>query len=259
MRLSSIRIQQNLRENKRQKEVIDYSEQGNWLAAQYIMPFTYSLRIPLTSISSAKTQPAPGPATIRLALIKASIEFYGIEFTRTDVFPIIRAAKIIIRPPENIGISTELFHIYKHQGQGKNHELVESIAYREHANAIDNLTIYIKLIDSSPELIEPLFMGIRYWGQLNSMACCVKISEDQPRLEECAVPLTGLVTKIPPGPFYRSYVTEFRDQNITWKEIMPEKRQNRGPFKLVLIIWPLTINQRDIHGFRLIRRLIKSS
>lgn len=40
-----------------------------WLAADYHFPATYSSRLPFSSPNSALISPAPGPATVRLALI----------------------------------------------------------------------------------------------------------------------------------------------------------------------------------------------
>jgi hypothetical protein len=45
-----------------------------WLAADYHLPATYSCRLPMSSATSAPTSPGPGPATVRLALIRTSIE-----------------------------------------------------------------------------------------------------------------------------------------------------------------------------------------
>jgi hypothetical protein len=58
-----------------------------WLAAEYHFPSTYSCRIPMSSMSSASAMPAPGPATVRLALIRTGIEYIGIEAMRDTFFP----------------------------------------------------------------------------------------------------------------------------------------------------------------------------
>jgi hypothetical protein len=71
-----------------------------WLAADYHFPSTYSCRIPMSSMSSARVAPAPGPATVRLALIRRGIELFGIEGVRDELFPTIRALSVRVRPPE---------------------------------------------------------------------------------------------------------------------------------------------------------------
>lgn len=58
-----------------------------WLAADYHLPATYSCRLPLSSANSALISPAPGPATVRLALIRASIELFGRDAVCDSLFP----------------------------------------------------------------------------------------------------------------------------------------------------------------------------
>ena len=48
-----------------------------WIAADYHFPSTYSCLIPMSSMNSASVMPAPGPATIRLALLRTGIERFG--------------------------------------------------------------------------------------------------------------------------------------------------------------------------------------
>src|SRR5262249_20927109 len=89
------------------------ASQTIWLAADYHFPGTYSCRVPMSSMNSIRAMPAPGPATIRLALVRTGIELFGEKRTRHDLFPIIRSAEIAIRPPERVAISTQKIHAYK--------------------------------------------------------------------------------------------------------------------------------------------------
>ncbi len=84
-----------------------------WLAADYHLPATYSCRLPLSSANSALISPAPGPATARLALIRASLELFGRDVVRDSLFPWIRAARVLIRPPERVAISGQVLRAYK--------------------------------------------------------------------------------------------------------------------------------------------------
>jgi hypothetical protein len=70
-----------------------------WLAAEYHLPSLYSCRVPMSSMNSALALPAPGPATVRLALIRTGIEVFGLEYVRDELFPQIRAMGIRIHPP----------------------------------------------------------------------------------------------------------------------------------------------------------------
>jgi len=84
-----------------------------WLAADYHLPLTYSYRMPMSSMNHAPTLPTPGPATVRLALIRCSVELFGREVTREEVFPILREMQVRIRPPEAVAISPHLLKALK--------------------------------------------------------------------------------------------------------------------------------------------------
>jgi hypothetical protein len=56
-----------------------------WLAADYQLPATYSCRVPMSSITSALALPAPGPATVRLALLRPFFSCILSEFRDASV------------------------------------------------------------------------------------------------------------------------------------------------------------------------------
>lgn len=64
-----------------------------WIAADYHFPSTYSCRIPMSSVSTALAMSTPGPATVRLALIRTGIKLFGLEMTRDELFPVVRDGK----------------------------------------------------------------------------------------------------------------------------------------------------------------------
>src|SRR5258708_6789441 len=84
-----------------------------WIAADYHFPSTYSCRIPMSSMNSASAMPAPGPATVRLALIRTGVELFGRNRVRDELFPILRSAAVRIRPPERVAISQQRIRGYK--------------------------------------------------------------------------------------------------------------------------------------------------
>jgi hypothetical protein len=112
--------------------------QSIWLAANYHFPTTYSIRVPMSSMSSARALPAPGPGTVRLALIRTAIELFGMDYTHDVLFPIIRSAGICIRPPERVAFSLQRIHAYKASASDSRttNRLDESIIYREMAHAV---------------------------------------------------------------------------------------------------------------------------
>ena len=114
-----------------------------WLAADYHFPSTDSCRIPMSSMSSAPAMPAPGPATVRLALIRTGIECFGLDAVSDELFPILRSAPVRVRPPERVAISQHVLHGYKWSEDKTKHRTVqESIMVREMAHqwAYDRLS-----------------------------------------------------------------------------------------------------------------------
>jgi len=116
-----------------------------WLAAEYHFPATYSCRLPFSSSNSALVSPAPGPATVRLALIRAGFEVYGRDLVRDTLFPWIRAAPIRIRPPERVAISGQVLRAYKAVEKKGHVAYQESVVYRQMAHAEGTVTIYLEL------------------------------------------------------------------------------------------------------------------
>src|SRR5258708_34571840 len=106
-----------------------------WFGADYYLPASYSCRLPLSSANSALIPPAPGPATVRLALIRASLELFGRDVVRDSLFPWIRAARVLIRPPERVAISGQVLRAYKADEDKGRVAIGESVVYRQVAHA----------------------------------------------------------------------------------------------------------------------------
>src|SRR5713226_5802206 len=116
--------------------------QRTWLAAAYHFPSTYSCRLPMSSMASALVSPAPGPATVRLALIRVGIEVFGIEYVQSVLFPHICAMPIHIRPPERVAFTSHVLRAYK--VEEKTQETNEAPISREVAHAEGLMTIYLQ-------------------------------------------------------------------------------------------------------------------
>src|SRR5437667_9488625 len=108
-----------------------------WLRADYHLPALYSCRVPLTSDTSVRALPAPGPATVRLALIRTGIEVFDLSYVESVLFPLIRALPLHIRPPECVALSPQLLRAYKHSKV-----ISEAPISREMAHAEGLLSIY---------------------------------------------------------------------------------------------------------------------
>jgi hypothetical protein len=119
----------------------------------------------MSSANSALISPAPGPATVHLALIRASIELFGRDVVRDSLFPWIRVARVLIRPPERVAISGQMLRAYK-AGEDKGRVAIgESVIYREMAHAEGAMTVYLEIPLEERDTWEILLRNIGYWGQ----------------------------------------------------------------------------------------------
>lgn len=233
-----------------------------WLAAEYHLPSTYSCRLPFSSISSALISPAPGPATVRLALLRVGIELMGRDRVRSHIFPTIRALPILIRPPERIALSTQVLRGYKvnekYRGKGgeKTNMTTESIFLREMAHAEGPLTIYIEVPEEEQQMWSQMLLLIGYWGQTDSFATCIHVRQDTPNRQECVRHLQEIlpISSRPLQSYYSCTLTDFRDQQVSWEEIDPFSSVLRNnPLTLDIYLWPLEEVKRTEAGKLLIR------
>ncbi len=185
-----------------------------WLAADYHFPSTYSCRIPMSSAGSAMITPAPGPSTVRLALIQTGIELFGLKTTQHELFPIIRSASIQIKPPERVAISLHRLraHKWKTGKAGKQDRFQESVILREMAHATEPCTVFIEVPLIEEERFRRLLHAIGYWGKTDSLTYCMSITQHLPDTTVCVVPLRTLQSGQPVGQFFACLLTEFRDQ-----------------------------------------------
>lgn len=229
-----------------------------WLAAHYHFPATYSCRTPLSSKSSTLASPGPGPATVRLACIRASCEVWGSHVTREEVFPIICAAQMRVRPPEQVAISQQVLQGYKARS-GQAHatpSLIASLQYREVAHAQGALSIYIQIPKSSTQHFQELLMAIGYWGQTDSLTMCLAVEEAAPNQSECLLPLRLFQGSGPLGAFLPCVLADFRQPGLTWEEVVPTAGERGGeelPLAVEVYIWPMQIVKRSSGNTLLVR------
>lgn len=210
----------------------------------------------MSSMSSASVQPAPGPATVRLALIRTGLEIVGLEIVRDEIFPLLRTIPLWVRPPERVAISKQLQRVYKvEQRQSKRGILYqESMTVREMAHASGFMTIYAEIPAHQEAWYRLIFRAIGYWGQAESLTTCVSITHQKPPSGECAMPLAAVGCHRPLQPFLSSIVSEFRDHHITWEEIITPDRTS--PLRLDVYVWPLVVVRQSGAGKLLVRRAL---
>lgn len=221
------------------------------------MASSYSLRVPTTSISNASALPAPGPATVRLAMVRVGIEVFGTKDVQEELFPIIRSAQVRIKPPEKVALSLQALHAFK--GKDKGGDVHQSLSYREFAHAEGEITIFLEVPTLFAEKFETTLQGIGYWGQANSLATCVRIDEKSPVPGEVAVPLSSISSTNKVKGLFTSFVTEFRDEKVTWEEITPKIRQQpTDAIKVELYVFPMKlVESPDVRSKILVRTSVE--
>jgi hypothetical protein len=232
----------------KQLQAVDRQKPQMWIAADYHFPSTYSCRIPMSSMNSASVMPAPGPATVRLALIKTGIECFGLQVIRDELFPILRLAVVRVRPPERVAISQQILRAYK-WSEDKQHRKViqESIIVREMAHAYGPMTIFLQIPVDYEQRLRVVLQAIGYWGQTSSLTTCVGITHTPPVYGECATPLTMIDSTLPLQPYFSCLATEFRSDQLSWYDIVPDDDMQRTEaLHLEVYVWPMITKYR--HG-----------
>lgn len=230
-------------------------KQTVWLAAHYHFPATYSCRIPLSSMSSAQASPGPGPATVRLALIKASCELFGSQYVQHVLFPVLRAVPVRVRPPERVAFTQQMQRIYKGRSSGKTTQLVDSLGFREVAQAQGPLTVYVHVPFETTNDFRESLQVIGYWGQTDSFATCIAVEEAEPVEKECVLPLRTLPWRASIGAFFSCILTEFRHTNLSWREVISgEQAVEEDPLWRELYVWPMLLAERRAGNKLLVRK-----
>jgi hypothetical protein len=222
-----------------------------WLRADYHLPALYSCRVPLTSDTSTRALPAPGPATIRLALIRTGIEVFGLSYVELVLFPLIRALPLHIRPPERVALSPQLLRAYKVEKNSRS----EAPISREMAHAEGLLSIYLQVPIPMQDHFRQLLQMIGYWGQASSLAWCTCIEKSLPPIDECVTPLRLLKNPVPLRPFFSSILSEFRETTLSWNEVMPlVGNASPNPLRMDISVWPLIQVLQHGGGMLLLRQ-----
>ena len=123
---------------------------------------------------------------MRLALIRTGLEIFGRDVVRDSLFPWIRAAPVLIRPPEHVALSEQVLRAYKADVDKGRVSFGDSVVYRQMAHAQGTMTVYLELPRQERETWETLLRSVGYWGQANSFATCLEVSERAPLKNECA-------------------------------------------------------------------------
>jgi hypothetical protein len=226
----------------------------NWVSADYYFPSTYSIRVPGSSMANTKAMPAPGPATVRLAMIRTGIELFGFKKTKDELFPHICSAEIRVCPPEMVSISPQLVRVYKaaREINGKTW-YQEGIAIREHAHAKGKMTVFVKTSITYLELLKTILANIGYWGQGDSMTYCLHTGNQEPVIQSCGLPVEQAENTSRNS--FSCFVSEFANKSPKWQDVTHiSDRERTRLLRFFLYLWPLEICEQH-NGHILLRRL----
>lgn len=224
-----------------------------WLAADYHLPITYSCAMPLSSPHSVQCLPAPGPATVKLALIRNSIELFGLAETRDILFPMIQETEIMIRPPTKVGISSQTLRLYKANEKDNQTSFVESIGYREFAHAYDPLTIFILIPESLQDRFIELLNAVGYWGQASSLAYCQRVYEEEPLIQETIQPLSA--ENMPLEYVFTAFIVDWKKEDVIWDIVTGTKSDEF--LEPILYVFPLEVCEQQSGEYLLVSRSLE--
>lgn len=226
-------------------------QKHTWLAAEYQFPTLYSCRMPFSSDFNALSLPAPGPATVRLALIRTGVELFGVEIVREKLFPVIRSMSIVIRPPDQVAFTGQKIRGYKSivSGKGNKVRVNESITCREYCHAEGALMIYIGIPRTEEARFRKILAAVGYWGKSDSLTSCKTIANREPQMGEGAVSLASIPAynlNQTGDQYFTTVLTEFQTSNVVWADVIPLLWKNQPDFlKTEIYVWPLVLIKRS--------------
>jgi hypothetical protein len=159
---------------------------------------------------------------------------------------------LFIRPPEQLAITQHQLQGYKRSPnkEDRTEVIQNSLQQREMIHAKGDMTIYAQLPAPLRTQYTTLFQAISYWGQSSSLTTCLDVSEQEPKPQECLMSLTTLARVRPQSmlqPWFSALVAEFRDENVTWKEVMsPDAHLKKPVLQLDVAVWPLKLMQSEM-------------
>lgn len=229
-------------------------QSGIWLTADYAFASVFSYRMPLSSITAAQALPTPGPATVRLALLRTGFELFGEEMTRQVLFPTIRAMAVRIQPPEQVAFSWQTIRGYKATSKRDAVILNEAPTEREMAHTAGTVRIAVNVPPHQEELFRAALAGVGFWGQASGLAWCTQVVQEVPDPARCIVPLRQVQRTRQVGTLFTGLATEFRDDTVRWEEVIPESigKQSQA-IKPEVYVWPLCIREQCRSGVLLER------
>jgi hypothetical protein len=103
------------------------------------------------------------------------------------------------------------------------------------------MTIYVSIPQEEQQRYIRLLQAIGYWGQTDSLATCLGVSECAPVPGEHMVWLARLSPAFPVQPFF---ICLTRQSDLSWEEVVEANTSKESFLRLELGIWPLLYQRR---------------
>jgi hypothetical protein len=150
-----------------------------WLIAGYNPVSLFSLRMSAATSWAARTNIAPTPYAVKMALIDAAFRVEGQELTRR-VFERIGKCEIRFRLPERVVLNGTLVKVLREPKDKKKspNTYISSVAYREFVFFSDSFKVAIFTGNYSTEdekIVSNLFHHINYFGKRGSFCICTGV------------------------------------------------------------------------------------
>ncbi len=139
-----------------------------WLIAIYQPVGLFSLKHGDATSTGGKSLLVPTPFAIRTALLDVAIRVKGVDYGE-EVFGVIKALHLAIRPPERVVVTNLFVKILKpERDKESDRSLQRTIAFREYVQLSGNLALAFGGEDKALEAVTELLSHITYFGKRGS-------------------------------------------------------------------------------------------
>ena len=166
-----------------------------WLVGQLTSTSLFSLRLPVSTTTAAKTSLVPTPYSIKIGLVDACIRMMGLE-DGERLFTSLRGITLRVRPPVRLVVSNTLVKVatpFEFKGKAIERALAEEVAaeqdllpfrstvgFREHVNLVGPLDVAFSATEIEPVaqgLLARAWLGLRYLGKRGGTFSTAPIEE----------------------------------------------------------------------------------
>ncbi|MDW8006909.1 MAG: CRISPR-associated protein Cas5 [Thermomicrobium sp.] len=218
-----------------------------WVCGTFEFGTTFSYRLPDASSQFAIGVPVPSPTAVKLGLVAAALHESG-DFARAErVFEIVRDCSIWYGLPERLTRFRAFIKRLKPEKEdGSKGDIpksfLESTGTRDYFLMGGEVDVFLSVEREHLDLIVPLLGRIRRLGTTDSLCYCVRVTQQSPERERCAVPLSEIEASL--EQLERTLVSLLDlSPTATFDQIDPYRQEVRrgNPFVRITYALPLRV------------------